>query len=155
MMATPALTALQKLRLGRRSRRWPARGCPQARRHLANSAGTLRSPSLHYDLVRVGLALYGHCPAPHLGGSVALEAGDGRSRQGDPDPRGAHRGRGELRAPFPDPAAESLGGGGDCYADGVPRRLSNTLTVLFGEKRLAQVGAITMDQLIIDAHRLP
>jgi len=37
------------------------------------------------------------------------------------------------------------------YADGVPRRLSNTLTVLFGEKRLAQVGAITMDQLIIDA----
>ena len=29
-------------------------------RHLANSAGTLRGQDLHYDMVRVGLALYGH-----------------------------------------------------------------------------------------------
>ncbi|MFO0104875.1 MAG: alanine racemase, partial [Cyanobium sp.] len=28
-------------------------------RHLANSAGTLRGRALHYDMVRVGLALYG------------------------------------------------------------------------------------------------
>ena len=39
-------------------------------RHLANSAGTLRSPSLHFDLVRVGLALYGHRPAAHLGNDI-------------------------------------------------------------------------------------
>ncbi|XTZ10421.1 MAG: alanine racemase, partial [cyanobacterium endosymbiont of Rhopalodia yunnanensis] len=34
--------------------------------HLANSAATLINPNLHYDLVRVGLALYGLYPAPHL-----------------------------------------------------------------------------------------
>jgi alanine racemase len=41
-------------------------------RHLANSAGTLRHPSLHFDLVRVGLALYGHRPASHLGSGIGL-----------------------------------------------------------------------------------
>ena len=42
-------------------------------RHLANSAGTLRTAQLHYDMVRVGLALYGQRPAPHLGGSLVLQ----------------------------------------------------------------------------------
>jgi alanine racemase len=48
-------------------------GLPSGCRHLANSAATLRSPGLHYDLVRVGLALYGHRPAAHLGGELALQ----------------------------------------------------------------------------------
>jgi alanine racemase len=37
------------------------------------------------------------------------------------------------------------------YADGVPRQLSNQMEVLFNGQRLPQVGAITMDQLVIDA----
>ena len=41
------------------------------------------------------------------------------------------------------------------YADGVPRLLSNQLEVLFAGRRLAQVGAITMDQLLIDATEAP
>ncbi|MEM8805468.1 MAG: alanine racemase C-terminal domain-containing protein, partial [Cyanobacteria bacterium P01_G01_bin.38] len=36
------------------------------------------------------------------------------------------------------------------YADGVPRRLSNQLQVLINGARVNQVGAITMDQLMID-----
>ena len=42
-------------------------------RHLANSAGTLRHASLHHDLVRVGLALYGHAPSTHLEQSLNLQ----------------------------------------------------------------------------------
>jgi alanine racemase len=37
------------------------------------------------------------------------------------------------------------------YADGVLRSLSGQIDVLHRDKRLPQVGAITMDQLLIDA----
>jgi alanine racemase len=41
------------------------------------------------------------------------------------------------------------------YADGVPRQLSNQMDVLFEGQRLRQVGAITMDQLVLDATDCP
>ena len=41
-----------------------AAGIEPPLRHLANSAATLLRPSSHYDLVRVGLAIYGLDPAP-------------------------------------------------------------------------------------------
>jgi alanine racemase len=41
------------------------------------------------------------------------------------------------------------------YADGVPRQLSNQLEVLFQGQRLPQVGAITMDQLVLDVTDCP
>jgi alanine racemase len=124
-------------------------------RHLANSAGTLSSHRLHYDLVRVGLALYGHSPAPHLAGVVPLlpamhlharvtlvrevPAGVGVSY--------GHR----FRTSRPSRLAVVAIG----YADGVPRQLSNRLEVLFQGQRLPQVGAITMDQLVLDATDCP
>jgi alanine racemase len=124
-------------------------------RHLANSAGTLRDRTLHYDQVRVGLALYGHSPADHLAGSVALQpamrlharvslirevaAGVGVSY--------GHRFRTQR------PSRLAVVGIG--YADGVPRLLSNQLEVLFEGQRLPQVGAITMDQLVLDATDCP
>jgi alanine racemase len=124
-------------------------------RHLANSAGALSNPGLHYDLARVGLALYGHRPADHLGGVVALQpamalrarvtlirelaAGVGVSY--------GHRFRTQRPSRL---AVLAIG-----YADGVPRALSNQLEVLFRGQRLPQVGAITMDQLIVDATDCP
>ncbi|MFM2159334.1 MAG: hypothetical protein RLZZ124_1808, partial [Cyanobacteriota bacterium] len=120
-------------------------------RHLANSAGTLRSPSLHYDLVRVGLALYGHRPAPHLGGDLGL--------------RPAMRVRARVSLIREVPAGVGVSYGhrfitrrpsrlavvGIGYADGVPRLLSDRLQVLFAGRPVPQVGAITMDQLVLDA----
>ena len=41
------------------------------------------------------------------------------------------------------------------YADGVSRRLSGQMVVLAEGRRLPQVGAITMDQIVIDATDLP
>ncbi|MBM5798561.1 MAG: alanine racemase, partial [Cyanobacteria bacterium K_Offshore_0m_m2_072] len=41
------------------------------------------------------------------------------------------------------------------YADGVPRQLSGQITVLHLGRAVPQVGAITMDQLILDASDAP
>jgi alanine racemase len=130
-------------------------GLPSGCRHLANSAGTLRGHQQHYDLVRVGLALYGQPPAAHLAGVVSLQpalqiharvtllrqvgAGVGVSY--------GHRFRTSRPSRL---AVVSIG-----YADGVPRQLSNRMDVLFDGRRLPQVGAITMDQLVIDATEAP
>jgi alanine racemase len=124
-----------------------APGC----RHLANSAGALRSPQLHYDMVRVGLALYGHCPAVHLQGVAPLQSAmrllarvslirDVAAGVGVSYGHSFHTKR---------PSRLAVLGIG--YADGVPRQLSNQMEVLFNGQRLPQVGAITMDQLVLDA----
>ena len=41
------------------------------------------------------------------------------------------------------------------YADGVPRNLSNKMQLLVRGKRVQQIGAITMDQLIVDISDVP
>ncbi len=124
-------------------------------RHLANSAGTLRSSALHYDLVRVGLALYGHAPASHLNAVVPLQ------------PAMQLRARVTLLREVPAGVGVSYGHRfitrrpsrlavvGIGYADGVPRLLSGQMEVLFRGQRLPQVGAITMDQLMLDVTDCP
>lgn len=41
-------------------------------RHCANSAATLFYPETHLDMIRPGIALYGHHPEPSLGGDFSL-----------------------------------------------------------------------------------
>ena len=124
-------------------------------RHLANSAATLRGQSFHYDMVRVGLALYGHSPATHLAGLATLQpAMQLRARVNLIRPVAAgvgvsygHRFRTDR------PSRLAVVGIG--YADGVPRQLSGQIDVLHQGRRLPQVGAITMDQLVLDATDAP
>ncbi|MEX0588838.1 MAG: alanine racemase [Cyanobium sp.] len=149
------LTQQQQQRFDTVLRALHDQGINPGSRHLANSAGTLRSAGLHYDLVRVGLALYGHSPAPHLTGSTPLAAAMTlHARVSLIREVGAgvgvsygHR----FRTSRPSRLAV-LGIG---YADGVPRQLSNQLEVLYGGQRIPQVGAITMDQLMLDATDCP
>src|SRR5690606_39196298 len=49
-----------------------ARGIAPPLRHLANSAGTLATPRAHYDMVRVGLLLYGCAPSSELAEGLDL-----------------------------------------------------------------------------------
>ena len=119
--------------------------------HLANSAGTMQSPSLHLDMVRVGLALYGQAPASHLGRDLPLQ------------PALAVKARVSLIREVPSGSGVSYGHRfvtsrpsrlaviGIGYADGVVRALSGRIEVLHGGRRLPQVGNITMDQIILDA----
>ncbi|MFN7228372.1 MAG: alanine racemase [Synechococcaceae cyanobacterium] len=127
-----------------------ATGC----RHLANSAGMLLGQEHHLDMVRVGLALYGHAPAPHLNHLPLQPALGLQARVSLIRRVGAgvgvsygHRFRTSRASRL---AVLSIG-----YADGVPRLLSNRLEVLWGSRRLPQVGAITMDQMVIDASEAP
>jgi alanine racemase len=123
--------------------------------HLANSAATLTSPDLHYDLVRVGLAMYGLYPAAHLSSSVQLKPVlqvKARITQVKTIPPNTGVSYGhhfvsdrELRL-----AVVGIG-----YADGVPRNLSNRMEALICGRRIPQIGAITMDQLMLDVTAIP
>ena len=122
---------------------------------VAYSAGTLSSQSLHYDMVRVGLALYGQSPAAHLSQSLELRpAMSVKARvtllRDVPAGVGISYGHQHITARPSRLAVLGIG-----YADGVSRRLSGRMQVLAKGHRLPQVGAITMDQLVVDATTLP
>ncbi len=141
------ITRLQQERFEAVTRKHRQQGL---QRHLANSAGTLRDRSLHHDQVRVGLALYGHAPSAHLEQSLDLQpamtvkarvslirevaAGVGVSY--------GHR--------FVTSRPSRLAVIGIGYADGVSRCLSGQIHALHRGQPLPQVGAITMDQLMLD-----
>lgn len=123
--------------------------------HFANSAATLVGPELHYDMVRVGLALYGLYPAPHLQSAINLRPVlQVRARithlKAVPEGTGISYGHRHVTSA---PARIAVVGIG--YADGVPRSLSNQMEVLVRGQRVRQVGAITMDQLMVDVTGVP
>jgi alanine racemase len=149
------LTRTQRQRFEEVLRALWRQGLDPGCRHLANSAGTLRSPALHYDLVRVGLALYGHRPAAHLGTDLALQPAM-RVRARVSLIREVPAGVGvSYSHRFITSRPSRLAVVGIGYADGVPRLLSNRLQVLFRGCPVPQVGAITMDQLVLDATDVP
>ncbi|GBF81997.1 alanine racemase [Aphanothece sacrum] len=118
--------------------------------HLANSAATLTDPSLHYDLVRVGLAIYGLYPSPHLRSEVSLKSvlqvkTKITQIKTIPPGTGVSYGHKFISDNLMKIAVVGIG-----YADGVPRNLSNRMEVLIRGQRVRQIGAITMDQLMLD-----
>jgi alanine racemase len=118
--------------------------------HLANSAATLGDRSLHLDRVRVGLALYGLYPAPHFREKISLQPVlqvKARISQVKTLPAGSGVSYGHQYV-CDRPTRIAVVGIG--YADGVPRNLSNRLQVLLRGQVVPQIGAITMDQLMID-----
>ena len=132
-----------------------AQGIRSPRLHLANSAATLSDRTLHYDLVRVGLALYGLYSAPHLQSKVNLQPVlqvKARITQVKMIPPGAGVSYGHQ---FISERQLRLAVVGIGYADGVPRNLSNRLQVLVRGQLVPQIGAITMDQLMLDVSKVP
>ena len=122
--------------------------------HLANSAATLTDQDLHYDLVRVGLALYGLYPSPHLSSSLELQPAlqvKTRITQIKTIPPGTGVSYGHK---FISKKELRIGVIGIGYADGVPRNLSNRLQVLIRGQRVPQIGAITMDQIMVDVSKI-
>lgn len=123
--------------------------------HLANSAATLTDRALHYDFVRVGLALYGLHPAPHLATQIELRPVlqvKARVTQVKTIAAGEGVSYGCQFVADRELAIATVGIG---YADGIPRNLSNKMTVLVRGQRVAQVGTITMDQMMLDVSTIP
>ena len=123
--------------------------------HLANSGGTLSDSTFHYDLVRVGLAIYGLYPADHLKALLDLKPAlqvKARVTQVKTISPGTgvsygHRFIADRELQI---AVVAIG-----YADGIPRNLSNQMEALVQGQRVPQIGAITMDQLMLDVSTVP
>lgn len=127
-----------------------AAGIAPPQLHFANSAATLTDPALHYDLVRVGLAIYGLYPAPHLKNTISLQSVmqvKARVTQIKAIAAGTGVSYGYQYIAERDRTIAVVGIG---YADGVPRNLSNKMQASIRGKLVPQVGAITMDQLMLD-----
>ena len=123
--------------------------------HAANSAGTLAHPGARYDLVRCGIAVYGHAPGPALAGCadlrpvLSLKARVSLVRELPAGERLSYGRRYAVAEPGTVVATVPLG-----YADGVTRRLSAVGgEVLLGGRRRPMAGTVTMDQLMVDCGR--
>lgn len=123
--------------------------------HLANSAATLTDPTLHYNIVRVGLAIYGLYPATHLQSQINLKpALQVKARVTQVKTIPPHTGV-SYGHQFVSDRELTIAVVGIGYADGVPRNLSNKMTVIIKGQRVPQIGAITMDQLMLDVSAIP
>ena len=123
--------------------------------HLANSAATLTDSRLHYDMVRVGLAIYGVYPATHLQNQIKLQPVlqlKARVTQVKIIAAGTGVSYGHNYNAYEEMRLAVVGIG---YADGVPRHLSNQMQVLIRGQRVSQIGAITMDQIMLNVDSIP
>ncbi|PSR23524.1 MAG: alanine racemase [Sulfobacillus acidophilus] len=114
--------------------------------HLANSAATLRYPGTHFNMVRVGIGLYGGLPydgAPALRPAMTLTSRVTMVKQVPAGTRIGYGGRYVTARPSTI-ATVAVG-----YADGYRRALSNRAEVLIQGQRCPVVGAISMDQTTV------
>jgi alanine racemase len=118
-------------------------------RHIANSAATLTRPDAHYDLVRVGIAVYGLSPLPREYPTGLRPAMTARARvaltKRVPAGQGVSYGHTYVTQRETTLALIPLG-----YADGVPRHASNTGPVELGGKTRTIAGRVCMDQIVLD-----
>jgi alanine racemase len=124
-------------------------------RHLSNSAATLTRPSAHLDLVRVGISSYGLAPAARMKFGTPLR------------PVMTLRGRlaGVKRVPpgtsvsynhrYTTDRETTLGLVPLGYGEGLPRNASNRIKAAFAGERVRLVGAICMDQVVVDLGDIP
>jgi len=120
-------------------------------RHVANSAAAMVQPSSRYDLVRCGIAIYGIPPAPTQRAVLDLEPAVRLATEVSflkPVAAGEGISYGLTHHVERETVVATLPIG---YADGVPRRLGiGRQEVLIGGRRYPMVGAVTMDQLMVD-----
>lgn len=122
-------------------------------RHLAASAGALDHPAARYDMVRLGISLYGLPPEDHhrdlpLRPAMELSAAVVHVKT-VPAGSGVSYGYRYRTARATRLALVPLG-----YADGIPRHTDGA-SVQIGDHRLPVVGRVAMDQFVVDAGEAP
>ena len=124
-------------------------------RHMANSAAAIRMPEAGFDMVRLGIAMYGLKPSAGREWEVELEP--------------AMRLRTRVSMVKDIAAGETVGYGRRFsaarpsriatlplgYADGWTRALSGRASVLVRGARAPLVGSVCMDQCMIDVTDIP
>jgi len=124
-------------------------------RHVCNSAATLNFPEMHLEMVRCGMAIYGHYPSPVTNHSVplrpamTLKSRVGRIRTLQ---AGSSISYGRTYTTTRPTTVALLPIG---FGDGLSRKLSNKGSVLIRGKRVPIVGRVCMDQCIVDVSAIP
>ncbi len=118
--------------------------------HAANSAAIIRYPEVHFDMVRLGISLYGYYPCPETYGIVDLIPAmsvHARITQVKTVPVGEGVSYGLLHRSggFSKVCTIPIG-----YADGYRRGLSDRIDVIMDGMKHPQVGAICMDQSMFE-----
>jgi alanine racemase len=119
-------------------------------KHAANSAAIINYPEAYYDLVRMGLILYGCYPAPSLKEKIDLQPAlswKAKIVNVKQVPPGTSISYGCTYTTARKRKIATLPVG---YHDGYPRGLSNKAEVLVKGKRCPIVGRVCMDQFMID-----
>ena len=121
--------------------------------HLSNSAATINDADSHFDLVRLGIAMYGLSPdVKNMGDSDKLNLIP------------AMRLRARIQLVKDIPAGSQVGYGGTAvtkvdtkiaviamgYADGIPRNATSETGVLISNKMSPIIGRVSMDQFVVD-----
>ncbi len=132
------------------------KGVHFTKRHICNSAGIMRFPEMHLDLVRAGIILYGlmppGCPEPPVKLDLkpvmtwyAKVIHVKRISKGDSVSYG-RRFRAERETEV---ATVGIG-----YADGLSRRLSNGFELVVDGVRCPIIGNVCMDMCMVDTTAL-
>ena len=121
-------------------------------RHCAASAAVLKYPCTHLDMVRPGIALYGHYPDPScegLDGPGLIPVMTLKTRVASVKdvPAGTPVSYGCTHVLERDTRLAALTAG---YADGLPRVCSDRLEVWLQGRRIPVVGRICMDMCMAD-----
>jgi alanine racemase len=118
--------------------------------HAAASGGILRYPESYFDMVRPGILLYGYTPDNDMAEKISLRpvmelvtriSFLKKVRKGESISYGRNWIAGQ------DTVVATLPAG---YADGLPRAASGKLWFVVNGKRCPQIGAICMDQCMVD-----
>lgn len=118
-------------------------------KHIANSAGITRFPEYHFDMVRLGIGLYGYTAVaedqPHTSNTITLKS---IITQVKKIKKGESIGYNRTFVADKDMMLAVVPIG---YADGYPRELSNRVgKMLVKGKECPVVGKVCMDMTLID-----
>jgi len=118
-------------------------------KHILNTAGIVRFPEAQFDMVRLGLGLYGFCPLPEIQQQLqSVTTLRSVITQIKKIKKGETVG---YNRTFTAPKDMQIAIVPVGYADGFPRRLSNGVgTMLVQHKHCPIVGKISMDMTTID-----
>lgn len=126
-------------------------------RHMSNSAATLTAPSAAWDMVRPGIAVYGHSPVPDIGDAAHFGLRPAMSVTAEAAVvKRVPAGQGVSYAHTYTTSRETtlvnvpIG-----YIDGIPRHASNVGPVQIAGQRFTVSGRVCMDQFMVDVGDLP
>lgn len=145
-------TLLQTARFEQALAQIKAEGHKPALSHLASSEAARRFPQTHFDMVRVGLYLYGLEAKKESDIVFPAMSVKGRINQIQEIDAGESVGYNLTWTSQEKTRVASIPIG---YADGIDRRLSNKIHGLLMGKKVPQIGLISMDQMLFDISAVP